>query len=53
MSAICRNGHNYLAVNKSVSTDEDAINAVLLEFSDEDVELVLDELPKCHLVEKK
>ena len=36
----------------SVSTEEDAINAMLLEFGGEDVELVLDELRKCHQVEK-
>ena len=40
---ICHNGYNYFAVNMSVSTEEDAINAMLLEFSGEDVELVVDE----------
>ena len=44
MSVICHNGYNYLAVNMSVSTEEDAINPMLLEFGGEDVELVLDEL---------
>ena len=52
MSVICHNGNNYLAVNMSVSTEEDAINAMLLEFGGEDVELVLNELRKCHQVEK-
>ena len=40
---ICHNGYSYFAVNMSVSTEEDAINAMLLEFGGEDVELVLDE----------
>ena len=43
MSVICHNGYNYFAVNMSVSTEDDAINAMLLEFSGEDVELVVDE----------
>ena len=34
MSVIGCNGYNYLAVNMSVSTEEDAINAMLLEFDD-------------------
>ena len=37
---ICHNGYSYFAVNISVSTEEDAINAMLLEFGGEDVELV-------------
>ena len=49
---ISLNGYNYLAVIMSVSTEEDAINAMLLEFGGEDVELVLDELRKCHQVAK-
>ena len=49
---ISLDGYNYLAVIMSVSTEEDAINAMLLEFGGEDVELVLDELRKCHQVEK-
>ena len=49
---ISLNGYNYLAVIMSVSTEEDAINAMLLEFGGEDVELVLDELRKCHQVGK-
>ena len=52
MSVICHNGYNYLAVNMSVSTEEDAIDAMLLEFGGEDVELVFNELRKCHQVEK-
>ena len=49
---ISLNGYNYLAAIMSVSTEEDAINAMLIEFCGEDVELVLDELRKCHQVEK-
>ena len=49
---ISLNGYNYLAAIMSVSTEEDAINAMLIEFGGEDVELVLDELRKCHQVEK-
>ena len=41
-----------MAVNISVSTEEDAVYVMLLEFGVEDVELVLDELRKCHPVEK-
>ena len=40
---ISLDGKNYLAVIMSVSTEEDAINAMLVEFGGEDVELVLDE----------
>ena len=49
---ISLDGYNCLAVIMSFSTEEDAINAMLLEFGGEDVELVLDELRKCHQVEK-
>ena len=52
MSVIGCNSNNYMAVNMSVSTEEDAINTMLLDFDDQDVELVLDELRKCHQVEK-
>ena len=47
LSVISLSGYNYLAVIMSVSTEEDAINAMLLQFGGEDVELVLDELRKC------
>ena len=47
MSVIGCYGYNYLEVTMSISTEDYAINAMLLEF--DDVELVLDE---CHQVEK-
>ena len=52
LSVISLSGYNYLTVIMSVSTEEDAINAMLLQFGGEDVELVLDELRKCHHVAK-
>ena len=52
MSVIGCNSNNYMAVNMSVSTEEDAINTMLLDFDDQDVELVLDELRKFNQVEK-
>ena len=49
---ISLNGYNYLAAIMSVSTEEGAINAMLIEFGGEDIELVLDELRNCHQVAK-
>ena len=48
LSVISLNGYNFLPVIMSVSAEEDAINAMLIE----DIELVLDEPRKCHQVEK-
>ena len=48
LSVISLNGYNFLPVIMSVSAEEGAINAILIE----DVELVLDEPRRCHQVEK-
>ena len=50
MSVICHNGYKYLAVNMSVSTEKDVLNAMILEFGGEDVELVFNEIRKCYQV---